>query len=117
MMERSHQVKFIYEFVQLRGAATMAISHATSGSNRLIPLEMTPYGDGNVTVSSVAYADDALSLVGTDKAFDQGQIDIWNLAMPVSGTHDVSIACEFLYSRSAHTGVSAFSGVNLSMPP
>jgi len=95
----------------------MPLSPTTAGSNRLMPLGNTACHDGNETVSSVAYAGDALSLVGTDKAFDQGQIDIWNLVMPVSEPHDVAIACEFLYSRSAHTGVSAFSGVNLSMPP
>ena len=100
-------MKFALQLTRLRETATKG---APSTGIAL-------YHDGNETVSSVACNGDALSLVETDQALYQGRIEIWSLVVPDSGTHDVAIACEFLYSRSAHTGVSAFSGVNLSMPP
>jgi hypothetical protein len=95
----------------------MTISHMGSGSNCLVLLEITPYKDGNETVSSVADNDDALSLVGTDKRHDQGRIEIWSLVAPDVGTHDVVISFDSQLSSSAAACAATVGGVNQRTPP
>ena len=87
----------------------MTIFSMAPSSDCLLPLGITPYHDGNETVSSVACKGDALSLVGIAQRFGQGGIDTWSLATPDVGTHDVDISFDSELSRNAAARVTAFA--------
>ena len=74
--------------------ASMTISHATAGNDRLMLVGISLDNNNDETVTSVTYNSIALSFVGSETQSNDAHVEIWQLTeangLP-TGTHDVDI--------------------------
>jgi hypothetical protein len=98
------------------GLSSITISHATSGTNRLMLVGVTFNNDNNETVTSVTYNGVALTLKGTETNSDDARVEIWSLVAPDTGTHNVVITFSAALAQEGIAGVMTFNGVDQSTP-
>ncbi len=100
--------------------SSLTISHATSGSNRLMLVGVSINNDNLETVSSVTYAGLPLSLVGSvnhqGSGGDDARVEIWARVIPPTGTHDVVITFSADLRWYGVAGVITFTGVDQTDP-
>ncbi|HMA05515.1 MAG TPA: DUF2341 domain-containing protein, partial [Methanomicrobiales archaeon] len=98
----------------------ITLSHATSGSNRLMLVGVTINNDNFEGVSTIAYNGTALTYVGYSNNLMSGNDDayteIWKLVAPDPGTHNVVITFNKTLSRYASAGAMTFTGANQTIP-
>ncbi|MCP3937977.1 MAG: DUF4347 domain-containing protein, partial [Actinomycetia bacterium] len=104
--------------VVAKGASSDTISHATSGSDRLMLVGISFGEDKGDSVSSVTYNGTSLSLVGVAENADTAtaRVEIWSLVAPVTGTHNVVVNLTGASHEGATIGVMTFTGVDQSTP-
>jgi hypothetical protein len=95
---------------------TFTISHATSGTDRLMLVGVSFDPNNGEVVSSVTYNGTSLSFVGSATYSNDARVEIWQLVAPDTGTHDVVITFDKKLSYGAVAGVMTFTGVNQSTP-
>jgi hypothetical protein len=102
----------------LTTSASLNISHAVSGTNRLmvVGVSITKETGGAPSVSSITYNGVALSPVGSRATSDnKGRIEIWQLVAPATGTNNVVVTLSAA-PDDATVGVMTFTGVDQSTP-
>ncbi|EMI15641.1 Laminin G, subdomain protein 2 domain protein [Rhodopirellula maiorica SM1] len=93
---------------------TVTVSHATSGTNRLMLVGVSLNQAAGETVTSVTYGSQNLTLVGVEENGD-ARIEIWSLVAPDIGTANVQV--NFSGTTDGNTvGVTTFTGVDQSTP-
>jgi prepilin-type N-terminal cleavage/methylation domain-containing protein len=98
------------------GGSSITISHATSGTNRLMLVGVSFNNDNNETVTSVTYNGVALTLKGTETNSDDARVEIWSLVAPDTGTYNVVITFSAALAQEGVAGVMTFNGVDQSTP-
>ncbi len=98
------------------GGSSITVSHATSGSNRLMLVGVSFNNDILETVTGVTYNGAALTLEGTETNSDDARVEIWSLVAPDTGTHNVVITFSAALNQEAVAGVMTFTGVDQSTP-
>jgi len=95
---------------------TITISHATSGSDRLMLVGVSLNNGNYETVTGVTYNDVHLTYVGEAHEDDDGRIEIWKLVAPNTGTANVVVtfSADLIYQGIA--GVTTFTGVDQTAP-
>lgn len=97
----------------IASGASMTISHTTgTGSNRLM---LVGVSRGNGGVSSITYAGQALSLVGSRTISDVNVL-LYAMINPPSGTANVIVNFSPSATIGANVGVTTFSDVDVSAP-
>ena len=98
------------------GGSSITISHATSGTNRLMLVGVSFNNDNYETVTSVTYNGTALTKVGERNNSDDAMVYIYSLVAPDTGTHNVVITFSAALAQEAVAGVMTFNGVDQSTP-
>jgi len=95
-------------------ASSDTVSHATSGTDRLMLVGISFGQDKGDSVDSVTYNGQSLSFVGAqDNSVTLGsRMEIWALVAPDIGTHDVVVNFSGTNHIGATIGVMTFSGVD-----
>ena len=97
--------------------SSLTISHATSGTNRLMLVSVSKTNPGAESVTSVTYNGTALTFLGRETTPDtQAQIEIWALTAPDPGTHDVVVTMDGANASGTVAGVMTFTGVDQASP-
>ncbi|HEX9676925.1 MAG TPA: hypothetical protein VGA07_13200, partial [Anaerolineales bacterium] len=94
----------------------ITISHATSGTDRLMLVGVTVNPNQDETVSSITYNGTSLTLVGSAQQSNDARVEIWRLIAPDTGTHDVVISFSASLLLGAKAGVATFTGVHQTTP-
>jgi hypothetical protein len=95
---------------------TFTVSHATSGTNRLMLVGISLDPSNDETVSSITYNGTPLTYVGSATYSNDARAEIWQLVAPDTGTHDVVITFDKNLVYGAVAGVMTFTNVNQSTP-
>ncbi|MDG1893656.1 MAG: DUF4347 domain-containing protein [Fuerstiella sp.] len=96
--------------------ASVTVSHATSGENRLMLVSVAtdPHGE---SVASVTYNGVSLSPVGAEEdAGAHSRAEIWSLTAPDTGTHDVVVTMTGTGYFGVNVGVMTFTDVDQTTP-
>lgn len=96
------------------GASSLTQSITVNASTDVIIVVISPnYGASGYT-SGVTYNSVAMTMIDElQPAFDAGDVSIWKLTSPDTGTHDV-VASFVSSTRATHMGVYVLTGVNSS---
>ncbi len=98
------------------GGSSIMVSHATSGTYRLMLVGVSLSPDANETVTGVTYNGTALALAGTVTNSNDARVEIWSLVAPDTGTHNVVVTFSAALNQQAIAGVMTFNGVDQSTP-
>jgi prepilin-type N-terminal cleavage/methylation domain-containing protein len=98
------------------GGSSITVSHATSGTNRLMLVGVSLSPDADETVTGVTYNGTALALEGTVTNSNDARVEIWSLVAPDTGTHNVVVTFSAALNQQAIAGVMTFNGVDQSTP-
>ncbi len=99
--------------------SSVTISHTTgTGTNRLMLVGVSFQNRGGDQITSVTYGGVSLTLQGIQVApsSDRGQVEIYSLLNPPSGSANVVVSFASALERGAVVGVTTFTGVNQSTP-
>lgn len=99
------------------GATSLTISHTVSGDNRLLVVSVAVGGasSGSSFITGVTYNGVAMTQIAYTYDVDvDGQLSLWYLVAPATGTHDVVITA----SSSRYIGgeVASYTGVMQTSP-
>ena len=95
---------------------SLTISHATTGSNRLILVGVSLHNYADESVSGITYNGVPLILVDSRANATDARVEIWYLIAPPTGPANVVITFGTELSSHARAGVMTFTGVNQSTP-
>ncbi|MHC4609509.1 MAG: LamG-like jellyroll fold domain-containing protein, partial [Planctomycetota bacterium] len=95
---------------------SVSVSHTTSGTDRLMLVGVSTNNDNFEIVDSVLYNGVHLSLVDSIASVDDARVEIWQLANPPTGTHNVEVWFSAILLRGGTVGVMTLSGVDQGTP-
>lgn len=103
----------------LGSTASVSMSHAVSGTNRLLLVAVNYEDDGTagMTVSSVTYGGTAMTRISRNPSTQEVVTELWSLVAPATGTANVVVnMTNFASGDALHVAATTFTGVNQTTP-
>jgi hypothetical protein len=97
-------------------ASSMTVSHATSGTYRLMLVGISVNVNDDERVTDVTYGGTSLTKVGERNNDNDAMVYIYSLVAPDPGTADVVITFDSALDDGAIAGVMTFTGVDQDTP-